>query len=71
MIRRLRDRWRYWWQHRQLNKLIKRVRNYEMTPEEREEQRRSFAYGNVHLSNPDITRKMVDEAADRLNQETT
>lgn len=31
----------------------------DMTPEERAEQRRSFAYGNVHLSNPAVTREMV------------
>ena len=33
---------------------------------EREEQRRSFAYGNTSLENPSITRAMVDEAAERL-----
>ena len=40
-----------------------------MTPEEREEQRRSFAYGNAALSNPNITREMVDDAAERLAEE--
>jgi tRNA/tmRNA/rRNA uracil-C5-methylase (TrmA/RlmC/RlmD family) len=34
---------------------------------EREEQRRSFAYGNTHIGNPRITRTMVDEAAEDLN----
>ena len=29
-----------------------------------EAQRRSFAYGNVALSNPNVTREMIDKAAD-------
>ena len=37
-----------------------------MTDEEREEQRRSFAFGNVSLSNPRITREDIDRAADEL-----
>ncbi len=31
-----------------------------------EAQRLSFAYGNANISNPDVTREMVQEAADRL-----
>lgn len=38
----------------------------EMTDAQREEQRRSFAYGNARLSNPSVTRAMVDRAADEL-----
>jgi hypothetical protein len=37
-----------------------------MSPEEREEQRRSFAYGNVAMHNPNVTREIVDRAADAL-----
>ena len=37
-----------------------------MTEEQREEQRRSFAYGNAAFENPNITREMIDEAADRI-----
>lgn len=33
---------------------------------EREAQRRSFAYGNVAMSNARVTRSMVDAAADRM-----
>jgi len=40
----------------------------QMTPEEQEAQRRSFAYGNVCLHNCEITRKIIDEAAEQLNQ---
>jgi hypothetical protein len=49
--------------------LIALSRTYFMTPEEREEQRRSFAYGNAHLSNPNVTRAMVDRAAEELEDE--
>lgn len=37
-----------------------------MTSEEREEQRRSWAYGNCAIENPNVTREMVDEVADVL-----
>jgi hypothetical protein len=36
------------------------------TPEEIEEHRRSFAYGNVALHNPSITRADVDRVADEM-----
>lgn len=35
-----------------------------MTPEQKEQQHRSFAYGNAAISNPDVTREMVDEVVD-------
>lgn len=38
-----------------------------MTPEQVEEQRRSFAYGNLKLSNPSITRADIDRAAEMLD----
>lgn len=46
--------------------LLDETRNYVMTPEEKEEQRRSFAYGNTKIENPRITREMVDKAADEI-----
>jgi hypothetical protein len=49
-----------------LDELIARARSYEMTPSEREQQRRSFAYGNTKLENERITREIVDAAAVRL-----
>lgn len=49
-----------------LARLIEQVRKIEMTPAEREEQRRSFAYGNTRFENDLITREMIDEAAARL-----
>jgi hypothetical protein len=39
------------------------------TPEELEEFRRSFAYGNVSIHNPSITRADVDRVADEMKQE--
>jgi hypothetical protein len=51
-----------------LKALIDRSRQVPMPAEEREAQRRSFAYGNTHFENPHITREMVDEAAARLNE---
>jgi len=35
--------------------------------EQQEAQRRSFAFGNCAIDNPLVTRRMVDEAAARLN----
>jgi hypothetical protein len=40
-----------------------------MSGEEREEQRRSFAYGNAGIENPLITRSMVDREAELLREE--
>lgn len=37
-----------------------------MTPAQREEQRRSFVYGNCKIDNDAITREMVDEVADAM-----
>ena len=47
-----------------LNALIERARHIKMTAEEREQQRRSFAYGNTKIENDLITREMVDELAE-------
>ncbi len=49
--------------------LLERAASHEMTPAEREEQRRSFAYGNVALSNPSVTRELVDAVADEMAEE--
>ena len=49
-----------------LQQLLDKARKNPPTPEEKEEQRRSFAYGNTKIENPRITREMVDKAADDL-----
>lgn len=49
-----------------LNKLLEAAKTAKPTPEQREEQRRSFVYGNTHLENELITREMVDREAERV-----
>lgn len=39
---------------------------YTMSAEEREEHRRSFAYGNAAISNPSVTRESIDHAAEQM-----
>jgi hypothetical protein len=51
-----------------LNDLLEAAKHVVLTPEEKEQQRRNFAYGNVVIENPRITREMVDRAADELNE---
>lgn len=51
-----------------LSMLVEQARQMRMTAAEREEQRRTFAYGNTHIENPYITREIVDEQADGLNR---
>lgn len=47
-----------------IEEMIERARKLMVTPEQREAQRRSFAYGNSKIENERITREMVDRAAD-------
>jgi hypothetical protein len=49
-----------------LKKLIEVAKSIKTTPEHREEQRRSFAYGNTAFENRMITREMINEQADKL-----
>ena len=52
-----------------LKALLKTARSIQMTREEREEQRRSFAYGNTHIENDRITRATIEVAARSLAEE--
>ena len=52
-----------------LQALIDAAKKLEPTPEHREEQRRSFAYGNTHFENGLITREMIDQQADEIERE--
>jgi hypothetical protein len=45
--------------------LIERARRVTMSRAHREQQRRSFAYGNTKIENDRITREMVNEIADK------
>jgi hypothetical protein len=51
-----------------LEALIKAARKIEPSAEDRERQRRSFAYGNTRFENSLITREMIDEQAERLKR---
>ena len=53
----------------ELAKLIEVAKRVTPTPEQREEQRRSFAYGNTAFENSRITREMIDRQADKLAAE--
>ena len=51
----------------ELKALIEKAKAVEMTPSQKESQRRSFAYGNTKIENDRITREMIDQAAVRLH----
>lgn len=51
-----------------LDQLIEAARTAEFTAVQREEQRRSFAYGNTKIENPRITRETIDEQAAELER---
>lgn len=51
----------------ELQALIEVAKRVTPTPAEREEQRRSFAYGNTAFENSRITREMIDRQAEKLS----
>jgi len=52
-----------------LENLLEAARKVVPTPEDKEQQRRSFAHGNVAIENLRITREMVDRAADAIGNQ--
>jgi len=54
---------------KELQALLDVARNVQMTSDEREQQRRSFAYGNTRIENERITRATIDRAAKDLAEE--
>ena len=52
-----------------LQELLDEAKKTVQTQQEKEEQRRSFAYGNTKIENSLITREMVDQAAESLKKE--
>ncbi len=52
-----------------ISKLVELAKNVRPTPEQREEQRRSFAYGNTRFENENITREMIDRQAEALKSD--
>lgn len=53
-----------------LAELLERARRTRMSPQEKAEQRRSFAYGNAAFENPRITREIVEEQEKTIKAET-
>lgn len=49
-----------------LTKLIEAARAVTMTPDEKERQRQSFAFGNAHIENELVTRETIRQAAAEL-----
>ncbi len=53
----------------ELATLLKKAKETTMTPDQEEEQRRSFAYGNSKIENDRITRETIDREAEALASE--
>lgn len=53
-----------------LKDLIEAAKKARPSPEHREQQRRSFAYGNAAFENELITREMIDREAEKLSRES-
>lgn len=51
-----------------LENLLQTARHVEMTPGEKEAQRRSFAYGNANIENAAVTKDVVERAAAEIDQ---
>ncbi|WP_375459347.1 hypothetical protein [uncultured Enterovirga sp.] len=52
-----------------LKAMIEAAQRLRPTPEDREKQRRSFAFGNTAFENSLITREMIDQQAEKLERE--
>jgi hypothetical protein len=50
----------------ELTRLIEVARKRPFSDEEREAQRRSFAYGNAKIENNRVTREMIAEADEKI-----
>jgi hypothetical protein len=50
----------------ELEKLLEAAKHRGLTADEREEQRRSFAFGNANIENARVTRETIDREADAL-----
>ena len=53
---------------KELQELLDAAKNVEVSAEQKEEQRRSFAYGNTNIENSRITRETVDKEAEALKR---
>jgi hypothetical protein len=53
-----------------LQQLLDEARKNAPTSQDKEEQRRSFAYGNTKIENSRITRETVDQEAETLKKQS-
>jgi Fic family protein len=53
---------------RDLERLIAAAKKVNMTDNEKEQQRLSFAYGSAKIENEDITKDMIKHAAEKLQK---
>lgn len=53
---------------KEIKALLEAAKTVKMSPQEQEEQRRSFAYGNTKIENERITRKTIDKEAESLKE---
>lgn len=53
---------------KELKALLEAAKSVKMSPQEQEEQRRSFAYGNTKIENERITRETIDKEAESLKE---
>ena len=51
---------------KEIKALLEAAKSVKMSPQEQEEQRRSFAYGNTKIENERITRETIDKEAESL-----
>ncbi|BDA82625.1 hypothetical protein Sa4125_01670 [Aureimonas sp. SA4125] len=51
---------------RNFEAMLEAAKKVETSPQDREQQRRSFAYGNTAYENGNITREMVDRQAEEM-----
>ena len=52
-----------------IEELLAAAKKVKPSSEENEKQRRSFAYGNTNIENPQITRETVDKEAEALKRD--
>ena len=52
-----------------LAELLEKAKSVKMTPEQQEQQRRSFAYGNAKIENDRVTKRDIDIEAEAINAE--
>lgn len=54
-----------------LEQLVDEARHRDMSPQEREEQRRNFAFGNGAIANPRVTKQSVSRVAEDMKRRST